>query len=344
MRSAVQKIPKEKLAVSEPNPAWFGNGPNENKPNWNNKNWLKSRFHFSFAEYSNPKNTNFGVLRVMNDDLVQPRRGFGEHGHRDAEICTYIIDGHLTHKDSMGTAETLGRGAVQFMTAGRGVRHSEFNLGDKPLRFIQMWMTPRARGLKPNYGSATTTPADRANKWFHLVGDANDKSTQPPVRINCDANIFVSEIAKNHSVKLSVRAGRQAYCLVLEGQTQVSQLPPPLPPATSVSAKATSSAAVVGADSSTAKPADASTNPSPSTDPNPTPTTDPTPTPSTDPKPTTAKAAATTCPSPPTVALTQHDAAEIVGPADLTLSTKSDAHVLIVEMKWDSHADGRSDM
>merc|ERR1712159_440591 len=270
-------------------------------------------------------NQNFGVLRVMNDDLVQPERGFGTHGHRDAEICTYVIDGHLTHKDSMGTAETLGRGAVQFMTAGRGVRHSEFNLGDKPLRFIQMWMTPRARGLKPNYGSYTTTPADRANKWFHLVGDVNDKSTQPPVRINSDANIFVSEIAKNHSVKLSVRAGRQAYCLVLEGQTQVSQLPPS---ATSVSAKATSSAAVVGTDSSTAKPADASTNPSPTTDPT----------------PTAAKAAATTCPSPPTVAINQHDAAEIVGPADLTLSTKSHAHILIVEMKWDRHADGRRDM
>jgi Pirin len=102
--------------IVEPNPAWFGNGPNDSaNPSWTNKNWLKSRFHFSFAEYNNEDNTNFGVLRVLNDDLVQPRREFGEHPHRDVEICTYVVEGFLSHKDSMGTEETLGRGAVQFM-------------------------------------------------------------------------------------------------------------------------------------------------------------------------------------------------------------------------------------
>jgi redox-sensitive bicupin YhaK (pirin superfamily) len=100
----------------EPNPEWFGNGPNDAaNPSWTSKNWLKSRFHFSFAEYNNEDNTNFGVLRVLNDDLVQPRREFGEHPHRDVEICTYVVEGFLSHKDSMGTEETLGRGAVQFM-------------------------------------------------------------------------------------------------------------------------------------------------------------------------------------------------------------------------------------
>lgn len=107
-----------------------------------NKNWLKSRFHFNFAEYhSGP--SQFGHLRVMNDDLVQPRRGFGMHPHRDMEIMTFIIHGKLTHKDSMGTEETLGRGGVQFMTAGRGIRHSEHNLHDEPLRFVQCWVMPR---------------------------------------------------------------------------------------------------------------------------------------------------------------------------------------------------------
>lgn len=111
-----RKISSYKLGVSEPNPSWFGNKPNEvSNPYWTNSNWLKSRFHFSFAEYSNPKNTNFGVLRVLNDDLVQPNRGFGAHPHRDVEICTYIVRGKLTHKDSMGTEETIGRGAIQFM-------------------------------------------------------------------------------------------------------------------------------------------------------------------------------------------------------------------------------------
>jgi redox-sensitive bicupin YhaK (pirin superfamily) len=102
----------------EPNPAWFGNPGNENNnPEWTNSNWLKSRFHFSFAEYSNPRNTGFGVLRVMNDDLVQPNRGFGAHPHRDVEICTYVVEGELTHQDSIGTKETLGRGAIQFMVS-----------------------------------------------------------------------------------------------------------------------------------------------------------------------------------------------------------------------------------
>jgi redox-sensitive bicupin YhaK (pirin superfamily) len=129
-------------ASLEPDPSWFGNKPNEvSNPTWTNKNWLKSRFHFSFAEYSNPRNTGFGILRVMNDDLVQPNRGesmrpsyalfgfvqihigctvvcssgFGAHPHRDTEICTYVVHGQLTHQDSMGTSETLGRGAIQFM-------------------------------------------------------------------------------------------------------------------------------------------------------------------------------------------------------------------------------------
>lgn len=112
----LKKIPNARLAVSEPNPSWFGNPGNELKnPLWTNGNWLKSRFHFSFAEYSNPRNAEFGVLRVMNDDLVQPNRGFGTHPHRNVEICTYIVDGSLTHQDSMGTEETLNRGAIQFM-------------------------------------------------------------------------------------------------------------------------------------------------------------------------------------------------------------------------------------
>lgn len=124
----LRKIAQSKLGVSEPNPRWFGNPANAT-----NENWLKSRFHFSFAEYSNPANMGFGILRVMNDDLVQPNRGavvcsvvwkswdftlfagFGEHGHSNAEICTYIVDGYLTHQDSMGTSETLSRGDVQFM-------------------------------------------------------------------------------------------------------------------------------------------------------------------------------------------------------------------------------------
>jgi hypothetical protein len=123
----VRVIPAEKLFISEPDPSWFGNQANPilGDPAWTRDNWLRSIFHFSFAEYMNSKNTNFGVLRVLNDDLVQPRRGFGTHPHGDAEILTYVVEGDLTHRDDVGTHETLGRGSLQFMTSGTGIRHSE---------------------------------------------------------------------------------------------------------------------------------------------------------------------------------------------------------------------------
>lgn len=219
---SVKKVSQGILGVSEPNPSMFGNAPNPTShQGWTNKNWLKSRFHFSFAEYYNPANQNFGVLRVMNDDLVQPERGFGTHGHRDAEICTYVVQGNLTHKDSMGTSETLGPGSVQFMTAGSGIHHSEHNLGKKPLRFVQIWLTPRRRGLTPQYGSYPGDAAKRANSWHHLVSDAANKSQKTPVSVQTDANIFVAENSGSSSLELEVREGRQAYLLCIDGSTNI---------------------------------------------------------------------------------------------------------------------------
>jgi len=221
--STMRKVPQGVLGVSEPNPYMFGNDANpRSNPAWSNKNWLKSRFHFSFAEYMNRHNTNFGVLRVMNDDLVQPKRGFGMHGHRDAEICTYVVDGELTHMDSMGTRETLGPGSIQFMTAGSGVQHSEHNLGSKPLRFIQMWLTPRARGLPPNYGSTTGSASSRQNQWHHMVSDVQDKNTKTDVEINADSNMYASEISEDKSLKLEIAEGRQAYLLCIDGTPQLA--------------------------------------------------------------------------------------------------------------------------
>mmetsp|Transcript_17596 Transcript_17596/g.44463 ORF Transcript_17596/g.44463 Transcript_17596/m.44463 type:complete len:273 (+) Transcript_17596:225-1043(+) len=220
-----QKIFDKDLAVSEPNPAWFGNGANEQSPHWTNANWLKSRFHFSFAEYNNPRNSNYGVLRVMNDDLVQPARGFGAHPHREMEIVTYIVNGELSHADSMGTEETLGRGSIQFMTAGTGVQHSEHNRHpSNPLRFIQMWVIPATRGLKPNYGSmhGNNVAAMRKNAWAHLVSDVKNKATTTPVEINQDCNMYVTELTNGSSLDFKVDAGRQAYMLCMEGACDVS--------------------------------------------------------------------------------------------------------------------------
>mmetsp|Transcript_9223 Transcript_9223/g.22657 ORF Transcript_9223/g.22657 Transcript_9223/m.22657 type:complete len:298 (-) Transcript_9223:129-1022(-) len=216
-------IPNSKLAFSQPNPGYFGNGPNEeNDPKWTNKNWLKSRFHFSFAEYNNFKNTNFGVLRVMNDDLVQPFRGFGRHPHKNMEIVTYIVHGQLTHQDSIGTKESLGRGSVQFMTAGTGILHSEMNDHGEPLRFIQMWLVPSKNGLEPNYGSMCGENIDFDNKWAHVVSSINNE-VGTPVKINCDANIKVAELkGETNTVELNLAEDRQAYFLAVEGSPTVS--------------------------------------------------------------------------------------------------------------------------
>ena len=165
---------------------------------------------------------SFGVLRVMNDDLVQPLRGFGPHPHRDAEICTYIVEGLLTHKDSMGTAETLERGAIQFMTAGTGVQHSEHNNDiTRPLRFIQIWITTRSRGLIPNYGSHKGTTEGHKNKFDHLVTDVQNRDSSVPIKINQDANIYVAEIDLNNIVHFNVMVGRQAYLLCIEGSIEL---------------------------------------------------------------------------------------------------------------------------
>eukprot|EP01034_Spumella_vulgaris_P026675 gene26675-33292_t len=143
--------------------------------------------------------------------------GFGQHPHRDAEICTYVVDGKLSHKDSMGTEETIGRGAIQFMTAGSGVAHSEHNHHSKnPLRFIQIWLNPRSRGIKPNYGSFTPTPADRRNQWAHLVSDV-DSAEVSPIKINQDANILVTQTKAGNNTTYELKAGRQAYLLCVEG-------------------------------------------------------------------------------------------------------------------------------
>ena len=225
----VRVIPNKALYISEPNPAMFGNGPNPGfDPTWTNGNWLKSRFHYSFAEYNNYANLDFGVLRVMNDDLVQPHRGFGTHPHRDMEIITYIVDGELTHKDSMGTSESLGRGSIQFMTAGKGIMHSETNDGDKPLRFIQTWIKPAAHGLTPNYGSfdpntvCEGTSEERKNSLQHLVSNVEDKSTSTPVEINQNVDAYAAEITKGEKVSLDLAEGRQAYLLCIEGGVTVN--------------------------------------------------------------------------------------------------------------------------
>lgn len=183
--------------------------------------WLKSRFHFSFAEYYNPNNIHFGVLRVLNDDLVEPQTGFDTHPHHDMEIISYVVDGELTHGDSMGNQRTLQRGHVQYMSAGTGVQHNEYNLGDSIARFLQIWIFPEKKGLQPNYGEYRFDWEARKNKWLHLV---SDKQGNAPIKIYQDANIYVAEIEANIELNFNVAKERQAYLLQIEGSSIINEI------------------------------------------------------------------------------------------------------------------------
>ena len=183
--------------------------------------WLKSKFHFSFAEYYNPSNINFGVLRVINDDLVKPGTGFDTHPHRDMEIISYVIDGELTHGDSMGNKRTLSRGHVQYMSAGTGVFHSEHNLGEETLRFLQIWIYPDKNGYEPNYGDYKFEWNDRKNKWLNIV---SSKEGNAPIKVNQDVNIFVLELDKDKEIEFKVEEGRQAYLVQIEGRTDINNI------------------------------------------------------------------------------------------------------------------------
>ncbi|WP_454055375.1 pirin family protein [Clostridium sp. Marseille-Q7071] len=186
-----------------------------------NLGWLKSKFHFSFAEYYNPDNINFGVLRVINDDLVQSNTGFDTHPHRDMEIISYVVNGELTHRDSMGNKSTITRGHVQYMSAGTGVYHSEHNFGKDTLRLLQIWIFPDQKGYKPNYGDYRFNWDDRKNKWLHM---ASSKDGDAPIKINQDINAYSLELEKGKEISFPVKEGRQAYLVQIEGTLLVNEV------------------------------------------------------------------------------------------------------------------------
>lgn len=186
-----------------------------------NLGWLRSKFHFSFAEYYNPDNMNFGVLRVINDDLVDVGTGFDTHGHRDMEIISYMVNGELTHGDSMGNKSTISRGHVQYMSAGTGVYHSEHNLGNDELRFLQIWILPDKKGYKPNYGDYRFNWNDRQNTWLHMV---SSKAGDAPIKINQDMNIYSLELENGKEIYFPVKEGRQAYLVQIEGSSVINDI------------------------------------------------------------------------------------------------------------------------
>jgi redox-sensitive bicupin YhaK (pirin superfamily) len=187
--------------------------------------WLDSHFHFSFADYYNPDNLQFGVLRVLNDDLVQPGTGFDAHPHRSMEIISYVVQGELTHTDSMGNERTLTRGQVQYMSAGTGVVHGEHNRGSKLLRFLQIWILPsQTRGLAPRYGDWLFGFEDRRDRWLPIASSEGNTNSEAPIRIHADINMYATVLDPGAELTFPVASGRQAYLVLIEGEAEVSGL------------------------------------------------------------------------------------------------------------------------
>lgn len=199
----LKKLPKENMGTS-------------------NLGWLESRFHFSFADYRNPKNMNFGVLRVLNDDIVHTNSGFDTHPHANMEIISYVVKGEITHKDSMGNSETLKRGEVQYLSAGDGIYHSEHNVHKTDdLRLLQIWIVPPKAGLPRLYGSKRYEEKNRNNKFLNIVSSQNGNAD---IKIYQDVNIYVSELETNKTLDFKIEKNRQVYFVQIEGSSSVNEI------------------------------------------------------------------------------------------------------------------------
>lgn len=182
--------------------------------------WLDSRHTFSFSDYYDPRHMGFRSLRVINDDRVAPGRGFGTHPHRDMEIVSYVLDGALEHKDSMGNGSVIVPGDVQRMSAGTGVFHSEFNPSAKDgVRFLQIWIQPKQNGGAPGYEQKRFSPEDKRGR-LRLV--ASPDGAEGSVRIGQDARLYASILASGHSLEHTVAEGRHVWLQVARGSLTVN--------------------------------------------------------------------------------------------------------------------------
>jgi quercetin 2,3-dioxygenase len=183
-----------------------------------NHGWLDSHFTFSFADYHDPAHMGFRSLRVINDDIITGGGGFGTHPHRDMEIITYILSGALEHKDSMGNGRVIRPGEVQYMAAGTGVQHSEFNHSpSEPAHLLQIWILPDKKGAKPNY--AEKTFANAAPGKFHLA--ASKTGREGSIAINQDADLFVGKLNAGDKINHNFKPNRHGWLHVAEGEIEL---------------------------------------------------------------------------------------------------------------------------
>lgn len=188
-----------------------------------NFGWLNSKHTFSFGHYHDPNHMGFGPLRVINEDRVQPGRGFDTHGHRDMEIISYVLEGALEHKDSMGNGSIIKPGDVQRMTAGTGVRHSEFNPSDRErVHFLQIWILPEKEGLRPGYEQKTFSETEKRSA-LRLVGSRDGRDGS--VTIHQDVDFYASCLGKGKEITHEPKAGRKVWVQIARGRADVNDMP-----------------------------------------------------------------------------------------------------------------------
>ena len=187
------------------------------------KGWLNSFHTFSFADYKDPKHNGFRSLRVLNEDRVEPGRGFGAHGHRDMEIISYVVSGKLGHKDSMGHEEVLGPNEIQVMSAGTGVVHSEFNASKTdPVHFLQIWIEPRSKGLVSNYQQLAFPAAEKQSGWRLLASPTGDTGV---AQLQQNTSVSITDLNPNEERPYALQPDRHAWLQVISGQVLLNGEP-----------------------------------------------------------------------------------------------------------------------
>ncbi len=180
--------------------------------------WLKTKHSFSFGNYYNPQRMGFGALRVLNDDIIAPGRGFGMHDHQDMEIITIVLQGAVGHKDSMGNEKVVAAGEVQHMSAGSGVMHAEYNPSStKPLHLLQIWVTPKEMGIEPMYEQKKIPPA-KANTFVTI---ASHKKSKQGLYIHQDARFMLGTLQKGAQAAQKIGKGKGLFVFVIDGQMQI---------------------------------------------------------------------------------------------------------------------------
>ena len=187
-----------------------------------NHGWLDARHHFSFAEYHDPARTQWGSLRVWNDDTIAPKTGFPPHPHRDMEIITYVRKGAITHEDSLGNRGRTEAGDVQVMSAGKGIRHAEYNLEDEETQIFQIWILPKATGLEPTWGTRPFPKDTRAGRFVPLASGFEGDGDALPIRT--DARVLGATLKAGETIRYEFAPGRKGYLVPATGSVEVDGL------------------------------------------------------------------------------------------------------------------------